>query len=212
MLHQISGSLFTLEEAKGHGLGADQGWRGKDWASPLPPHSEPWEGSGSRPGVLLQAQAGADLAGLTVEPSSCFLLCSGWMPGCRGLWLWECVAFPAAPRAVFSSSFAPRPHPRLPLWPRRLLWPASPASCRSAGLCSRPALPGRSPQAGAWQLELTRPAGSLSWRAWQTLVSSCEAPLGAPSWLLARFSRYLSPREELDRSLFLPYSCLLVLF
>lgn len=118
MLHQISGSLFTLEEAKGHGLGADQGWRGKDWASPLPPHSEPWEGSGSRPGVLLQAQAGADLAELTVEPSSCFLLCSGWMPGCRGLWLWECVAFPAAPRAVFSSSFAlPPPSQAAPLAP-----------------------------------------------------------------------------------------------
>lgn len=81
LLHQISGSLFTLEEAKGYGLRDDGGWRGKDCASSPPPHLEPCEGSGSKPGVLLQAQAGAQLAGLTVEPSSCSLLCSG----CRGL-------------------------------------------------------------------------------------------------------------------------------
>lgn len=154
MLHQISGSLFTLEEAKGHGLREDQGWKGKDCASSPPPHSEPCEGAGSQPRVLLQAQAGADLAGLTVEPSSSFLLCSGC--GVRGtLRFGNALPFQLHGGLFSAPRLPPSPHPRLPLWPRRLLPPASLASCRSTGLCSRPALPGRSPQAGAWQLELT---------------------------------------------------------
>lgn len=131
MLHRISGSLFTLEEAKGHGLRDDQGWRGKGLCLfTRLPRSEPCEGSGSEPGVLLQAQAGADLAGFLVLRVQGTLRFGNVLPSQlhRGLF--------SAPR------LPPSPHPRLPLWP------ASLASCRSAGLCSRPALPGRSPQAG----------------------------------------------------------------
>lgn len=86
-------TVFTLEEAKGHGLrvmtrvggkGAVAKIYGMPRHPPTPhPPAEPCEVSGSKPGGLLQAQGGADLGGLIVKPSSYSLLC--W--GLRGLGL-----------------------------------------------------------------------------------------------------------------------------
>lgn len=101
----------------------------KDCASsppPRPPPSEPCEGSGSKPGVLLQAQAGADLAGLTAEPSSYFLLC--W--GCRGLCtLGMCCLSSCAEGCFQLLACPPPPIPGCPSGPGGCsgppLWPAA---------------------------------------------------------------------------------------
>lgn len=74
--------MFTLEEAKGHGLvirvGGEKELSSRLEACPFTRPPQPCEGSGSKPGGLLQVQAGADLGGLIVKPSSYFLLCCVW--------------------------------------------------------------------------------------------------------------------------------------
>lgn len=150
------------------------------------PLSEPCEASGSKPGVLLQSQAGADLVGLTVKPFSYFLLC--W--GLRGLWALGTCSLCSCTEGCFQLLFCPPPHiPGCPSGPGCCSVPPL-ASCRSIGLCSRPSLPSR---LWSWQLELTTASRKVLLelqRSWQTLVSSHGAHLGAPNLPLARFFHY----------------------
>lgn len=158
--------MFTLEEAKGHGLRDDQGWRGKGTVFQtcglplhLHPLSESCEVSGSKPGgVATSPSWGTGFGGLIVVSTSYSVLC--W--GLRGLLGGCCLC--SCTEALFSSSFASSALP-------------APGCSSGPGLCLSgqlhvhrplfqgclPTLPSRSPQARALAAGNHYCAGRLYW-------------------------------------------------
>lgn len=127
-----------------------------------------------------------------MEMSSYSLLC--W--GLRGLWALGGCCLCSCTEALFSSFASPAPQ-AAPL-------AQASALCRLSGQLHvhrplfqgcLPTLPSRSPQAGALAAGSHYCAGRLHWNpqgTWQTLISSCWAPLRAPNLLLATHTLFSS--------------------